>query len=193
MFGTLAVVLAMALPQVAAGVEAKVKSDVSEEVAQSQLGGMWYEGFADPDGAIESCQVLVAVGDAAAAAKVCDQMVGRRVTPARDAASHKAYGYFLGSLSFSADVPQMPAGVLQSDVTIAAKGLPGGQGARVGIAVNVDSAGKVIACDSGDESALGKVACQQASTMDMPIGKSKKGETVAYLRPMIVEFQPDPG
>lgn len=193
MFGSLAVILAMALPQAAPGMDAKVKTDVSAEVAQTKLGGLWYEGFVDPDGNIESCQVLVAVGDTEAATKVCNQMVGRRVTPARDSESHKAYGYFLGSLSFTPEVAQMPVGVLQSDMTIEAKGLPGGQRTRVGIAVNVGSDGKVIACDPGGDSPLGKVACQQASTMDLPVSKSKDGAAVAYLRPLIVEFQPAPG
>lgn len=193
MFGTVAVILAMALPQAAAGVEDKVKSDVSAEVAQSGLGGMWYEGFVAPDGTIEACNARVAVGDAAAATKVCDHLVGLQATPARDPKGRKAYGYFFGSFSFSPTVPQMPVGVLPSDLTIAAKGLPGGKSARIGVAVNVGSDGKVTACEAGGESPLGKVACQQATGMDLPVGKSKKGKAVAYLRPLIVDFQPDPG
>jgi len=191
MFGTLAIVMAMALPQAATGVEEKVKSDVSAEVAQTKLGGMWYEGFVDPDGNIEGCQVLVAVGDGDAAGKVCEKIVGRRAIPARDNDGKRTYGYYLGSFSFSPEVPQMPASVLQSGLTFAAKGLPEGKAQRIGIAVSVDDKGKVTACESGIESALAKVACQQVQGMDMPVGKSKKGETIAYLRPLIVEFQPD--
>lgn len=193
MFGTLAVILAMALPQAAAGMDAKVKSDVSADAAQSGLSGMWYEGFAAPDGTIEGCEARVAVGDAAAATKVCDQIVGLRVTPARDAEGHRVYGYFLGSLSFSATVPQMPVSVLRPDVTVNARGLPEGKRARIGVVVSVDGGGKVTACEAGSESPLGKVACQQAAGMDLPVGKSKKGAAVAYLRPIIVDFEPDPG
>jgi hypothetical protein len=29
--------------------------------------------------------------------------------------------------------------------------------------------------------------------MDLPVSKSKKGAAVAYLRPLIVAFEPDPG
>jgi hypothetical protein len=29
--------------------------------------------------------------------------------------------------------------------------------------------------------------------MEFPAGKSKKGAAVAYLRPVIVDFEPDPG
>jgi hypothetical protein len=155
---------------------------------------MWYEAFAGPDGTIEACRVRVAVGDAAAATKVCDQIVGRRVMPAHDPEGHKIHGYLLGSLTFADNLPQMPVSTLPADLTIAAKGLPDGKSARIGLTIEVGKDGKVIACQPGGEtSALGAVACQQVDGIEMPVGKSKAGAAVAYLRPMVVDFEPDPG
>jgi hypothetical protein len=194
MFWTAAIVLAMVLPQAAAGTATKIKSGVSDDVRESALGGMWYEAFAAPDGTIEACRVRVAVGDTAAAAEVCDHIVGLRVTPAKDPEGHRTYGYFLGALSFADNLTQMPVNALPADMTIAAKGLPDGKGARVGVTVEVGSDGKVLACQPANEaSALGKVACQQVGGTELPVGKSKAGAAVAYLRPMIVDFEPDPG
>jgi hypothetical protein len=192
MFGLVAAIVALAVPASGAELASKIERKVSAEAEFNGLVGMWYEAFVAPDGSIEACTVRGAIGDARAARKVCDEIVGRTVKPAVGSDARPTYGVYVGALNFADNIDNLPPSA--PDMTIQAKGLPGGKGARVGLTVVVDADGKVSSCwPDGAYTALSRTACDQVQTAALPVRKSKAGAAVRYTSPLVVEFELDRG
>lgn len=191
MFGLIVAIAALAAPVTPPAMADRIAGAVSDDVLETDLVGLWYFAFVSPDGTIEKCNVIATVGDRTAAGKVCDEIVGRKVTPAVGLQGEPAYGSFIGSVSLAENFDGMPGGLLPPDLTVL---VTSGANGRASINVAIGADGKVLACEpNGASNPLSGMACDEASRLGFPVETAKNGEPVAYTRPMIVQFELDRG
>jgi hypothetical protein len=190
MFGLIAAIMVLAIPESSPGMAEKVASSVGDDVLETNLVGLWYLAFVSPEGTIEKCNVVAVLGDdraaKRAAEKVCGKIVGRRVKPAIGLEGRPAYGSFIGSISLAENLERMPVETLPPDLTIQTSGLNG----RVSINVAIGDDGKVLGCERGDGSdQLARRACDEVRQLGFAVEEAKDGRAVAYMRPMFVKFE----
>lgn len=193
MFGLVAAIVALAVPASGTDLTTKIERKVGNGDEYPELVAMWYEAFVAPDGTIEGCEVRAAIGDARSARAVCKEIVGLKAMPAVGSDAKPTYGTYVGALNFADNLDRLPEGS-PADMTIQAKGLPGGKNARVALTVAVGPDGKAVSCWADDGfAALGRTACDQVKAAELPVRKSKAGAAVSYLSQMTVAFEPDRG
>jgi hypothetical protein len=189
---TIMAAAALVLPNAAEDFRREVERDVPREVLKTDVAGIWYQAFVDPDGKITACTVRGTLGEDSAAKSACDAVKGRRITPAK-VDGKAAYGVYRGTIVLSANYFD-PADIeFAPDVQLEVEQLPSDKPLRTELIVMVGTDGLISECKGkgGGNSAYVRVACEQAKDIRMPVGKSESGEAVVYVYPLTYEFTED--
>jgi hypothetical protein len=186
---TILAAAALALPDAAGDFARQVERDVPREVLETDVAGIWYQGFVDPEGKITSCAIRGAMGETNSAALACQAVKGRHITPAT-IDGKAAYGVYRGAIVLTANPFDPDDIVFAPDVQLEVEHLPSDKPLRTELIVMVDEQGRISQCRSSDgrNPAYARVACDQAKEILMPVGKSESGEAVAYVYPLTYEF-----
>lgn len=189
---TIMAAAALVLPNAAEDFQREIERDVPREVLQSDIAGIWYQAFVDPQGKITACTVRGTLGDSDDAKLACEALKGRRITPAK-VDGKAAYGVYRGAIVLSANYFDPDDIEFAPDVQLEVENLPSGGPLRTELVVMVDTTGKISECRvrNSSNSAYAKAACNQAKEIQMPVGKSESGEAVAYVYPLVYEFTED--
>lgn len=186
----------MALPVADGRLERSIESDLPREVADSDLAGIVYEAYVDPQGKIRDCKVAGVLGNApeeGVAKGMCKAVKGKSVK----AAAHGADGQpmpavYRGVVSLASNPIALERFPLEPDIRYQVDQLPGGAKAAVRqqLLVQIDGEGQITACSGADGRTTPDTAtaCEVAQGVAMPVRKGTNGQGESYLYPLIFEF-----
>jgi len=170
----------------------------SEARRESDAVAVELELWVGPDGKVEGCNVARFAGTEAAAKNLCDQTVGQRVTPARDAQGSASYGVARATVVAARDDVQVRNDLrraLDGSAPIEDVVLAEGVGAPLEYyTVLVDSEGEIGECQASADAPAESAAavCGELAGEQRPVRLSKAGAAVAYVERLRVRYAPPP-
>lgn len=154
-------------------------------------GSLGVELLVAPDQTIEDCKVWIGASEEGAQ-RICERARRMKVSvTARDGDGTPVHGfvYVARVARQGSERPRLPPYPL--DMQVGVLEIPGRDTRKVVFAnVLVDEIGSVLQCeaDADDQPALGKIACEQAVALTLPVVHDRAGEAVRYVRSLVVEF-----
>ncbi|HTN14056.1 MAG TPA: hypothetical protein VL094_04545 [Sphingomonadaceae bacterium] len=196
MLELIAAAAVMALPVADGRLERSIKSDLPREVADSDLAGIVYEAYVDPQGKIRDCKVAGVLGnqlDRKLATGMCKAVKGKAVKAVALGADGKPMpAVFRGVVSLASNSIALDRFPIEPDVRYQVDQLPGGAKAAVrrNLVVEVDGQGHITACGAagGKDTPDTATACDIAQSVTLPIRKGADGKGESYLYPLLFEF-----
>lgn len=156
-------------------------------------GTVLFNLFIDPQGRPMTCDIIQITGKNYADV-LCERVRRASFRPARGPDGKAAYGFYQALAHYGAAGP-VPAGILP-DLSVSVKPSPRLREKReIKVAVVVDPAGKIAACDGAGSAAdapLVKIACAQFTAQwdDTPL-EDPQGFGRHYVRELTAAFVPE--
>lgn len=200
MLELIAAAVAMTLPVADGRLERSIRSELPRDVIESDLAGIVYEAYVDPQGRITGCKVAGVLGNAREedlAKGICKAVTGKSVkTAARGADGQPMPAVFRGVVSLASNSIALDRFPIEPDVRYQVDRLPDGakSAVRRNLVVQVDGQGQITACGAanGKDTPDTATACEVVQSVSLPVRMGVDGKGENYLYPLLFEFTDKP-